>query len=166
MPEINFFHRIKEFNDFYKLESNDNITYLGEQRIRDFKSIILEEVREMRADSNIWANSPSLDLIVDLADWLGDIIIYCASEARRWGIPIEEVLDIIMDSNMSKAQACGECSNCVGGWNHDGDPAPCLYPKPLYDPRGKVLKGPNYWKPEPKIKELLLKKLNAQAEAR
>ncbi len=26
---------------------------------------------------------------------------------------------------------------------------------PIYDERGKVLKGPNYWKPEPKIRELL-----------
>jgi hypothetical protein len=27
--------------------------------------------------------------------------------------------------------------------------------KPIYDPNGKFLKGPNYWKPNPKIKELL-----------
>ena len=27
--------------------------------------------------------------------------------------------------------------------------------RPIYDANGKFLKGPNYWKPEPKIKELL-----------
>ena len=26
---------------------------------------------------------------------------------------------------------------------------------PIYDGNGKFLKGPNYWKPEPKIKALL-----------
>jgi predicted HAD superfamily Cof-like phosphohydrolase len=69
-----------------------------------------------------------------LADLLGDLIVYCASEARRWGIPLEPVLNTIMESNFSKLGADGQ---------------------PLYDERGKVLKGPNYWKPEPKIEELL-----------
>ena len=27
--------------------------------------------------------------------------------------------------------------------------------KPIYDANGKFLKGPNYWKPEPKIQALL-----------
>ena len=48
--------------------------------------------------------------------------------------PLEDVLDIIMDSNESKLGADG---------------------KPIYDANGKFLKGPNYWKPEPKIRALL-----------
>jgi hypothetical protein len=43
-----------------------------------------------------------------------------------------------MDSNFSKLGADG---------------------KPIYDERGKVMKGPFYWKPEPKIKELLLERI-------
>jgi hypothetical protein len=39
-----------------------------------------------------------------------------------------------MDSNESKLDANGN---------------------PIYDSNGKFLKGPNYWKPEPKIKTLL-----------
>jgi hypothetical protein len=27
--------------------------------------------------------------------------------------------------------------------------------EPIYDARGKVMKGPDYWKPEPKITEIL-----------
>ena len=69
-----------------------------------------------------------------IADVLGDIIVYCRSEALKYGIPLEEVLDIIMDSNESKLGADG---------------------KPIYDANGKFLKGPNYWKPEPKIKSML-----------
>src|SRR6476620_5595229 len=43
-------------------------------------------------------------------------------------------IDDIMDSNESKLGADGN---------------------PIYDANGKFLKGPNYWKPEPKIQELL-----------
>jgi hypothetical protein len=75
-----------------------------------------------------------VDYKVALADWLGDIIVYCASEARRFDIPIEQVLQIIMDSNFSKADENGN---------------------PIYDDRGKVCKGKNYWKPEPEIEKLL-----------
>ena len=61
-------------------------------------------------------------------------MVYCRSEALKYGLPLEDVLDIIMDSNESKLGADG---------------------KPIYDANGKFLKGPNYWKPEPKIKALL-----------
>jgi predicted HAD superfamily Cof-like phosphohydrolase len=60
--------------------------------------------------------------------------VYCASEAKRWGLPLDEILNVIMQSNFSKLDANGE---------------------PIYDERGKVMKGPNYWKPEPKISQLL-----------
>jgi len=68
------------------------------------------------------------------ADLLGDVIVYCRSEALKYGLPLEAVLDIIMDSNESKLGADG---------------------KPIYDANGKFLKGPGYWKPDPKIKSLL-----------
>jgi len=64
------------------------------------------------------------------------VIVYCRSEALKYGLPLEDVLDIIMDSNESKLGADG---------------------KPIYDANGKFLKGPNYWRPEPKIKVLLEK---------
>ena len=62
------------------------------------------------------------DVAVAIADVLGDIIVYCRSEALKYGIPLEEVLDIIMDSNESKLDADG---------------------KPIYDANGKFLKGPD-----------------------
>ena len=43
-----------------------------------------------------------------MSDWLGDVIVYCASEARRWGLPTEKILDIIMQSNFSRLDANGE----------------------------------------------------------
>ena len=91
--------------------------------------------------SSIEQQADSLDILVAVADLLGDVIIYCRSEALKYGIPLEEVLSIIMDSNESKLGVDG---------------------KPIYDNNGKFLKGPNYWKPEPKIRELL-KATNAKA---
>lgn len=73
-------------------------------------------------------------MAVAIADLLGGVIVYCRSEALKYGLPLEEVTDIIIDSNESKL----------------GDDV-----NPIYDANGKFLKGPNYWKPEPKIRELL-----------
>jgi predicted HAD superfamily Cof-like phosphohydrolase len=79
----------------------------------------------------------ALDAMVDLSDWLIDIIVYCLSEATRHGIPIREVFDIVMDSNASKL-------------DENGQPI-------VVD--GKIMKGPNYWKPDPKIRELLKERM-------
>jgi hypothetical protein len=84
-----------------------------------------------------------LELLTDIADLMGDIQVYAASEMVKFGIPIMPVLCTIMDSNFSKL---GE----------DG--------KPIKDADGKFLKGPNYWKPEEKIREGLASMLEQQAE--
>jgi len=136
---MTFFDNIKKFNDIYKLPNGDKLNNLGQDRIQNFANILQEEVMEYTEIMEVEGNSngaASGETMVMMADWLGDIIVYCASEARRWGIPIEQVLNIIMESNFSKLDADG---------------------KPIYDERGKVMKGPNYWKPEAKIRELLEK---------
>jgi len=92
----------------------------------------VHEIDEIVAQAE--QGTASLDLAVAIADLLGDVIVYCRSEALKYGIPLEAVLQIIMDSNASKLGADG---------------------KPIYDANGKFLKGPNYWKPEPKIRALL-----------
>lgn len=129
-----FFDKIKKFNEMYGVESNDVPTDLGRKRLINFRDILLEEIKE--ADDIIADAVTSEQALVEISDWLGDIIVYCASEARRWGLPTPQILDIIMESNFSKLDANG---------------------KPIYDERGKILKGPNYWKPETKISELLKK---------
>lgn len=107
-------------------------------RLINFNDILLEECKELSEIQVYDAAGKNVrdfyDVRTELADLLGDIVVYCASEAFRWNIPLLEVLAIIMQSNFSKL---GE----------DG--------KPIKDERGKFLKGPNYFKPEPKIRELL-----------
>ena len=103
-------------------------------------SIFFEELNEVDA-IRMAVRDPDrtvVEVLTELADWLGDLQVYCASEMRKFGLPINEVLGIIMASNMSKM---GE----------DG--------KPIYDERGKVLKGPGYWRPEPRIAALLKERM-------
>ena len=143
MTQTRFFSMIKDFNDMYKLDNHDEPTLLGPERIRHFVDILQEEVEEAQDilanyQEKVAAGVPEQELkyevLTDMADWLGDIVVYCASEARRWGLPLEDVLKTIMESNFSKLGSDGE---------------------PIYDQRGKVMKGPDYWKPEPKIRQLL-----------
>jgi predicted HAD superfamily Cof-like phosphohydrolase len=119
-----FFQQVREFQTTFGLPKPTEAAIESRQRIRRFKEILYEEMQEADA---------ILD-IADLADWLGDIIVYCTSEAYRHGIPIEKVLSIIMDSNMSKLGPDGRAIII----------------------NGKVQKGPGYWKPEPKIRELFI----------
>ena len=138
-----FSEDIKRFNAMYALPANEEpaleIGVPVAERLRAFKSILGEELDEI--DDIVAAaenKAPALEVLTMLADLLGDIQVYCASEMRKFGLPQDEVLSIIMQSNFSKLGADG---------------------KPIYDERGKVQKGPGYWKPEPKIQDLLAERI-------
>lgn len=132
-----FARRIAAMNAMYKLPANDR-PVLPEDvvgRLTKFKATLMDEVHEIDEIVGLaQKGAPQIDILVAMADLLGDVIVYCRSEALKYGLPLEEVLDVIMDSNESKLGADG---------------------KPIYDANGKFLKGPGYWKPEPKIKALL-----------
>ena len=143
MSHDHFEQDIVRFNEIYKLENNHQPTLLAPGRLQQFYEILSEEVEEVQDIRSQYeaalakgAVGPeeSMAILTDMADWLGDIVVYCASEARRWGIPLNKVLKVIMESNFSKLDQDGQ---------------------PIYDHRGKVMKGPNYWKPEGKIAEVL-----------
>lgn len=134
---------IEKFNGIYKLPVSATPTLdVGvpvTERLKAFKSILAEELNEI--DEIIDAadkQTPAIEVLTMLADLLGDIQVYCASEMAKFGLPLDDVLAIIMQSNFSKLGADG---------------------KPIYDERGKVQKGPNYWKPEPKIQACLQTKI-------
>lgn len=125
--------KIRRMNQMYDLPISEVPIPASLTKLVNFKSILAEETEEL---GDILVISDEIDRIVALADLLADIIVYCKSEALKFGIPIDEVFDIVMESNFSKLGADG---------------------LPIKDERGKFLKGPNYWKPEPKIKELIEK---------
>lgn len=129
--------KIRRMNQMYDLPISEIPIPASLTKLVNFKSILVEETKEI---DDIYVISDEVDRIVALADLLADIIVYCKSEALKFGIPIDEVFDIVMESNFSKLGADG---------------------LPIKDERGKFLKGPNYWKPEPKIKELILERMKA-----
>lgn len=132
-----FNNQIKDFNKLYGLPVPQVPVISREvfpdrldliDRLAKFKLILLEELDEVHElQVSINRGASEIEILTELADWLGDLQVYCASEMAKFGLDNEIVLGIIMESNMSKL---GE----------DG--------KPIYDERGKVMKGPGYWKPE------------------
>ena len=130
----------------YKLDMPSSPRLRELKTLEGFQDIILEEVKEAEDIFEMYkgkkgkdlSKEEQLEILTAVSDWLGDIVVYCFTQAQSWGLPMEDILNVIMDSNFSKL-------------DKDGNP--------IYDDRGKVLKGPDYWKPEPKIQEILKKDL-------
>jgi hypothetical protein len=128
--------KLRAFNKLYGLPAPD-IPGLSSRedtknKLNRFWNIVaeeLEEVRDILKQLDEPGTTPEI-VLTDIADWLGDIMVYCASELTKYGLRPSDVLGIIMASNMSKLGPEG---------------------KPIYDERGKVMKGPGYWKPEPML---------------
>jgi NTP pyrophosphatase (non-canonical NTP hydrolase) len=132
-----FAARIAAMNAMYKLPAAERPVVPADaaERLVKFKATLMDEVHEIDdIVAQVKSGAPPAEIATAIADLLGDIVVYCRSEALKYGLPLEDVLDIIMDSNESKLGADG---------------------KPIYDANGKFLKGPRYWKPEPKIRALL-----------
>ena len=133
-----FQEQIKSFNRMYKLSCNDSPKLpegyqAAAQRISDFMSILREEIEEgNELIDKLAVVTPLPEILAEIADWLCDIQIYCASEMRKFGLDNDACLNTIMLSNFSKL-------------DEDGNP--------IYDSRGKVLKGTKYWPPEPLLRE-------------
>ncbi len=90
----------------------------------------------MREENEEYLEAASNNDLVEVADALGDMLYILCGTIIEHGMQhkIEEVFNEIQRSNMSKLGADG---------------------KPIYREDGKVLKGPNYFKPN--IAEILKK---------
>ena len=103
-------------------------------KVLKFHRTLSDEVNELLDIANEVDTPVTIDHYVALADLLGDVVVYCASEAAKHGIYLPEVLQAIMESQWSKLGANGEV---------------------IKDKNGKFLKGENYKPPEETIKNLL-----------
>lgn len=143
----NFSDDIQQFNEMYGLPAPKVPTFkaIGNvpARLKDFKAILLEEIEEIEAifDAITLKTTTPEHCLTMIADLLGDLQVYCASEMIKFGLPNAAVLGIIMQSNFSKLDASG---------------------KVIMDERGKVLKGPGYWKPEPKLQAMIEELISPQ----
>ena len=114
---------VKQFHDTYKIGySNDPIADLGPEKNKLRFKLMSEENEEYLDASN---NND----IIEVADALGDMLYILCGTIIEHGMQdiIEPVFDEIQKSNMSKL---GEDGN------------------PIYREDGKVMKGPNYFKPD------------------
>ena len=119
-------NKIAEVNAFhtaFKLNIQDNPTVtISEER----KKLRIELMKE---ENEEYLEAAQNNDLVEVADALGDMLYILCGTIIEHGMQdkIEEVFNEIQRSNMSKL---GE----------DG--------KPIYREDGKVLKGPNYFKPD------------------
>lgn len=83
----------------------------------------------MREENEEYLEAANNDDLVEVADALGDLLYILCGTIIEHGLQhkIEEVFNEIQRSNMSKLDENGE---------------------PIYREDGKVLKGPNYFKPD------------------
>lgn len=145
--DSDFLKDIKKMTQMYEQPVNEKPTLLGVKQLENFKSILSEEVQEVdeiidlyKKNENNLSEESKVEILTSISDWLGDMVVYITNEATKHGIDLGETLKIIMQSNFSKLGLDG---------------------KPIKDERGKFLKGPNYWKPEPKISDLLRERLKS-----
>ena len=159
-----FAFNIARMHDIYRLPKNTEPTLdpalLGESaisRLDKFQKTMLDEIAEynvgekdkpsirekMVALSEMTAenyteeeiHSATQDVLTDIADWFADMIVYCRSEAMKFGLPLEDVQDAVMGSNFTKLPSDGI---------------------PVYDANGKFQKDlTNFVPPEPAIKSIL-----------
>lgn len=154
-----FSFNIGRMHDIYRLPTNSaptlDATKLGNDsainRLRKFKQTLLDEVEEVdqiieklylweQSEAHEGSSSPMTtdlkqDALTDVADWLSDIIVYCRSEAMKFGLPLEDTLNAVMGSNFTKLASDGV---------------------PKYDANGKFLKDmTNFIPPEAAIKTML-----------
>jgi predicted HAD superfamily Cof-like phosphohydrolase len=119
---------VKEFHEAFGIQNNESPTA---NLTLDDCLLRYELIRE---ENEEYLEACKNGDIVEIADALGDQLYILCGTILRHGLQhkIEEIFDEIQRSNMSKLGADG---------------------KPIYREDGKVLKGPNYFKPN--IKDIL-----------
>ena len=153
--QTRFSQDILRFNGMYRMQVSAVPTLrIGTkgpaQRLLDFKSVLAKELEEVNSvvahidalekgmpkylnEAGEPTSCDHINALSELADLLGDLIVYCGSEMAKFGLPLDRTLSIIMASNFSKLFDDG----------------------PHFDERDKLLKGPRYWKPEPQLRMMV-----------
>ena len=112
-------------------------------KVRDFMKTFGQEVKHKPSFSTDKINKLRVDLIkeeldelteamrnrdlLEVADALTDILYVTYGAGHAFGIDLDKCFDEVQNSNMSKLDVNG---------------------KPIYNDSGKVMKGPNYFKPD------------------
>ena len=114
------FEKVKLFMNTYGQEVKDKAEFSDAKTNKLRINLIKEELEELTQAMND-------KNLLEVADALTDILYVTYGAGHAFGIDLDKCFDEVQNSNMSKL---GE----------DG--------KPIYNESGKVMKGPNYFKPD------------------
>jgi len=113
------FDKVKKFMETFGQEIKEQADFPN-QKIQDLRyNLIKEELEELKVALQ------EKDL-KEVADALTDILYVTYGAGHAFGIDLDKCFEEVQSSNMSKLDDNG---------------------KPIYDRNGKVMKGPNYFKP-------------------
>ncbi len=102
------------------------------QEVKDKPSFSTDKINKLRLDlikeelSELTEAMNNKDLL-EVADALTDILYVTYGAGHAFGIDLDKCFEEVQNSNMSKLDDNG---------------------KPIYNEHGKVMKGPNYFKPD------------------
>ena len=113
------FERVKKFMETFGQEIKEKASFPNDKITSLRYDLIKEELDEFKE---------AIDKkdIKEVADALTDILYVTYGAGHAFGIDLDKCFEEVQNSNMSKL-------------GNDG--------KPIYNDKGKVVKGPNYFKP-------------------
>ena len=114
------FEKVRLFMKTYGQEIKDKAGFSDDKTNKLRIDLIKEEVEEL-------TEAIQDENLLEVADALTDILYVTYGAGHAFGIDLDKCFEEVQNSNMSKL---GE----------DG--------KPIYNEAGKVMKGPNYFKPD------------------
>ena len=114
------FERVRKFMETFGQEIKEKAEFPNEKIISLRHDLIKEELDELKEAMD------NKD-IKEIADALTDILYVTYGAGHAYGINLDKCFEEVQNSNMSKLGSNG---------------------KPIYNDKGKVMKGPNYFKPD------------------
>jgi len=114
------FNDVKTFMETYGQEVKTKSEFPDKKIVKLRLDLIKEELDEL-------TNAIKNNDIVEVADALTDILYVTYGAGHSFGINLDKCFEEVQRSNMSKLDVDG---------------------KPIYNKNGKVMKGPNYFKPD------------------
>tara|TARA_B100001769_G_scaffold216836_1_gene176524 strand:- start:83 stop:454 length:372 start_codon:yes stop_codon:yes gene_type:complete len=114
------FESVKKFMETFGQEIKEKAGFPGDKITSLRYELIKEELDELKDAID------SKD-IKEVADALTDILYVTYGAGHAFGINLDKCFEEVQNSNMSKLGTDG---------------------KPIYNDKGKVMKGPNYFKPD------------------
>ena len=114
------FEKVKKFMETFGQEIKEKTEFPNEKITSLRLDLIKEELDELKEAID------NKD-IKEVADALTDILYVTYGAGHAFGINLDKCFEEVQSSNMSKLGSDG---------------------KPIYNDKGKVMKGPNYFKPD------------------